>query len=40
MLSRDCDGCSGMEKCKLYYFALRKGDKVFCPDGTIHLIDE
>jgi hypothetical protein len=40
MLSRDCDGCSNMQlECKQRYGKASKGDKVYCPDGTAHLID-
>jgi len=40
MLSRDCDGCSHMQlECKQRYGKANVGDKVYCPDGTVHLID-
>ena len=39
MLSRDCDGCSQMKECGRRYFAVEKGNRVFCPDGTAHLVD-
>lgn len=38
-LSRDCDGCSQMKACRVRYSAAVKGEKVYCPDGTAHLID-
>ena len=40
MLSRDCDGCSQMKACSRRYTKVGKGEKVYCPDGTIHLVDE
>jgi hypothetical protein len=39
MLSRDCDGCSKFKECSKRYQKALKGDKVYCPDGTAHLID-
>ncbi|MDR0372622.1 MAG: hypothetical protein LBI79_03545 [Nitrososphaerota archaeon] len=39
MLSRDCDGCSKLKECSIRYYKARVGDKVYCPDGTAHLID-
>jgi hypothetical protein len=40
MLSRDCDGCSQMKVCSTRYRKVGKGGKVYCPDGTVHLVDE
>ena len=40
MLSRDCDGCSKLKECSKRYQKTVKGDKVYCPDGTAHLIDK
>lgn len=40
MLSRDCDGCESMKECKKRYQKAHKGDKVYCADGTAHLIDD
>jgi hypothetical protein len=40
MLSRDCDGCSQLKTCKKRYSKVGKGEKVYCPDGTAHLVDE
>lgn len=40
MLSRDCDGCSQLKSCKIRYESVKKGEKVYCPDGTVHLVDE
>ena len=39
MLSRDCDGCSNLKECSNRYQKALLGDKVYCPDGTAHLID-
>jgi len=39
MLSRDCDGCTMLKECSVRYKKTLKGDKVYCPDGTAHLID-
>jgi hypothetical protein len=40
MLSRDCDGCSQQKACSVRYSKVGKGGKVYCPDGTAHLVDE
>jgi hypothetical protein len=40
MLSRDCDGCSQLKACSKRYRKVEKGGKVYCPDGTAHLVDE
>jgi len=39
MLSRDCDGCSQMKPCSKRFDIAEKGNCVYCPDGTAHLID-
>ena len=39
LISRDCDGCSQLKPCKTRYEKAVKGEKVYCPDGTAHLID-
>ncbi len=40
MLSKDCDGCGRMLfECKQRFKQAQTGDKVYCPDGTAHLID-
>ncbi len=39
MLSRDCDGCSQLKKCSKRYKKVGKGEKVYCLDGTAHLVD-
>jgi hypothetical protein len=40
MLSRDCDGCELHHPCVERYKKVTKGEKVYCPDGTAHLVDE
>jgi hypothetical protein len=40
MLSRDCDGCELLEPCVKRYHTVNKGEKVYCPDGTAHLVDQ
>jgi hypothetical protein len=40
MLSRDCDGCSQFKVCSKRFSKALRGDKVYCPDGTVHLVDE
>lgn len=40
MLSRDCDGCSQLKACSKRYRKVVKSGKVYCPDGTAHLVDE
>ncbi|MEM2099158.1 MAG: hypothetical protein QXU99_05390 [Candidatus Bathyarchaeia archaeon] len=39
VLSRDCDGCSQIKACKQRFRKVIKGEKVYCPDGTAHLVD-
>ena len=39
VLSRDCDGCSQMKPCSRRYLDVEKGNRVYCPDGTVHLVD-
>lgn len=40
LLSRDCDGCSQHKICKIRFNVAEKGNKIYCPDGTVHLIDQ
>jgi hypothetical protein len=40
LLSRDCDGCSQYRQCNRRYFLVQKGEKVYCPNGDRHLVDE
>lgn len=39
MLSRDCDGCSQLKLCGKRFKLVGKGEKVYCQDGTAHLVD-
>ena len=39
MLSRSCDGCAVMRDCKERYRKVGYLEKVYCPDGTAHLVD-
>jgi hypothetical protein len=39
MLSKDCHGCSVMPQCSERFRRVGKDEKVFCPDGTAHLVD-
>ncbi len=40
MLSRDCDGCSERRACSKRFRLAEAFEKVYCPDGTAHLIDQ
>lgn len=40
MLSRDCDSCGQMRECKKRFKKAKIWDKVYCPSGETHLIDE
>jgi hypothetical protein len=40
MLSRDCDGCEMLHMCSERYRRVNKDEKVYCPDGTAHLVDQ
>jgi hypothetical protein len=39
MISRDCDGCGLQKPCIKRYRKVTEGEKVYCPDGTVHLVD-
>ncbi|MCW4025242.1 MAG: hypothetical protein NWF01_09445 [Candidatus Bathyarchaeota archaeon] len=39
MISRDCDGCGLQKSCITRYQKVALGGKVYCPDGTAHLVD-
>ncbi|MCX6644517.1 MAG: hypothetical protein NT043_04860 [Candidatus Bathyarchaeota archaeon] len=40
MLSRDCDGCElQLFECKRRFAKVIAGEKVYCPDGSAHLVD-
>jgi len=40
MLSRDCNGCARqLVECRRRFSKVSVGEKVYCPDGTAHLVD-
>jgi len=39
MLSRSCDGCYEQRKCKTRFANVKKGEFVYCPDGSRQLVD-
>lgn len=39
MLSRDCGNCINFQKCKIRFINVKKGEFVYCNDGSRHLID-
>jgi hypothetical protein len=39
VISRDCDGCGLQKPCIKRYRKVSEGEKVYCPDGTAHLVD-
>ena len=39
VISRDCDGCEQQKPCIRRYSKVSEGEKVYCPDGTAHLVD-
>jgi hypothetical protein len=39
MLSRDCAGCSQLRICSARFRRVVRSEKVYCPDGTAHLVD-
>jgi hypothetical protein len=39
MLSRDCDGCPILQVCRERFKRVGVDEKVYCPDGTAHLVD-
>lgn len=40
MISGDCVGCAMEQPCVRTYRRVSFGEKVYCPDGTMHLVDE
>lgn len=40
MLSRNCDGCTQLHKCQIRFIQVKRGEKVYCPDGSAQLVDE
>ena len=39
MLSRNCDNCPLIKKCKIRFINVKKGEFVYCPDGSRQLVD-
>lgn len=39
MLSKNCDGCPEIQKCKIRFINVKKGEFVYCKDGSRHLVD-
>ena len=39
MLSRDCYGCANAKNCRKRYLQVKKGEFVYCLDGSRHLVD-
>jgi len=35
----DCDDCEQQKLCMKRYSKVSEGEKVYCPDGTVHLVD-
>ena len=40
MLSRNCDGCAQLQMCRVRFKQVELNEKVYCPDGTVHLVDQ
>ncbi|MCW4017510.1 MAG: hypothetical protein NWF00_02315 [Candidatus Bathyarchaeota archaeon] len=40
MLSKECTDCLKIEECSKRYQNAKKGEKIYCPDGTIHFADD
>lgn len=40
MLSGDCVGCIYQHACAIRFNSVKKGEFVYCPDGTRHLVDD
>lgn len=40
MLSRNCDGCINIQKCKIRFIQVKKGEFIYCIDGSRNLVDE
>lgn len=42
MLSHDCVNCkfgnTEKRKCEIRFITVRKGEKVYCPDGSQHIV--
>jgi hypothetical protein len=39
MLSKSCYGCRNVKSCRVRYVTVRKGEFVYCADGTRNLVD-
>ncbi len=39
LISRDCDGCEMQKTCIKRFSKVSLGEKVYCPDGARHLVD-
>lgn len=39
MLSRNCDGCPEIQRCKIRFVNVKKGEFVYCKDGSRQLVD-
>lgn len=39
VLSRDCDGCPLLHECQERFKRVQVDGKVYCVDGTVHLVD-
>ena len=39
VLSRDCDGCGNRQPDAKRFRTVKVGERVYCPDGTPHLVD-
>jgi hypothetical protein len=40
MLSKCCDGCYLRYRCETQFESVKKGEFVYCPDGSRNLVDE
>lgn len=40
MLNSYCKNCNNQIKCNQRYVNAKKGDKIFCPDGSIMFVDQ
>lgn len=39
MLSRNCVSCTQKKLCGKRFITVEKGEFVYCPDGSRHLVD-
>jgi hypothetical protein len=40
MLSKHCDDCATLKECSKRCKKAAKGEKIYCADGTAHLVDD